>query len=307
MIYLHLGAHKTATTYLQDLFALNQGRIARGGRGYWRLDQIRPVIRQAIETERRLDGLRFGRLRRRLRAPGQPFRQLLDMVDISMPSIISDENIIGNPSDVLRGVFYVNAGERLRRVAVALGPRETEIWLCVRAYPAFLASLFSEALRHGYHASIEEFVERNASPQGGWPSLVRTIHGCFPAARIRVWPFEDFRALRPHLVERLCGLPLPDLRPLPVDDIRPSPSARAVEAQLRETGGMSPRERTLFMSAMEEEYPAGPDAAKFDPWESDVREHMWQAYREDLATISGLPYVEFLEKPAEQGPVRTAS
>ena len=32
MIYLHLGAHKTATTYIQDLLELNRGPIWGGGR-----------------------------------------------------------------------------------------------------------------------------------------------------------------------------------------------------------------------------------------------------------------------------------
>ena len=63
MIRLHLGVHKTATTYLQELFALNRGRIAMAGRAYWPLIHLRPAIDYSIWSRTAREGL-LGPLRR---------------------------------------------------------------------------------------------------------------------------------------------------------------------------------------------------------------------------------------------------
>ena len=48
MLRLHIGAHKTATTYLQGLLDANQGRIARSDQSYWLNTQTRPPVAELL-------------------------------------------------------------------------------------------------------------------------------------------------------------------------------------------------------------------------------------------------------------------
>ena len=294
MIYLHLGVHKTATTYLQDLFALNQGRIASAGRAYWRLDQIRGDIdlgmREALAPRRGPRAL----AKRLLETPRPPLHRLRDKLDVAMDCILSEENLLGFPHEALRGQFYVNARERLGLLAAALGDRPAEVWLCIRAYPGFLGSLYAEALRHGYHATIAEFTARNQAPGGQWRRLVETIHRSLPEARIVVWRFEDFRTLEPVVVERLSGVALAGLRPLAHADVRPSPSAKAVVEQSERAGDLGRAERTLSMAMLEDKFPLSEYPGKFDPWDNQTLARMNRDYTSDIASLRSLPFVEFL-------------
>ena len=112
MIYLHLGAHKTATTYLQAILELNQGRIAAGGRAYWRIDQLRPLIEGGIKDYFPAKGP-LGRLRRMTSFKTGPYRALSSLLSVDRPCIVSDENMLGHAYETLKGRFYPNARRRL--------------------------------------------------------------------------------------------------------------------------------------------------------------------------------------------------
>jgi hypothetical protein len=295
MIYLHLGVHKTATTYLQNLFAHNQGRIAIGGRAYWRLDELRPVLANGLAEARTRRNERFGFVRQLLCNHAPPFRRLEEMLAIPMDTILSEENILGHPFQALHGKFYIRARENLGLIKPALDDREIEIWLSVRNYATFLCSLYAEALRHAYAKPIEHFVEMTRSPDGQWPALVETVHECFPDARIVVWAYENFSELRPRIVGRLSGVPFSDLAPLPTDDVRPSPSGQAVELQSERAGSLrTSLERKLSMAMLEDEYPLNRFPRKFNPWNEDDMERMQSAYARDLKWVGSFDYVEFL-------------
>jgi hypothetical protein len=295
VIYLHLGAHKTATTYLQSLFAQNQGKIAIGGRAYWRLDQVRPLVANGLAEARTRTQERFGFVRQLLCNRAPPFQSLGEMLAIPMDTLLSEENILGHASQALHGKFYVGARENLALIKPALGDREIEIWLCLRSYATFLCSLYAEALRHGYAKPIAHFVERTRSPDGQWPTLVETIHECFPDAKIVVWAYEDFSRLEPQIVGRLSGVPFSELAPLPTDNVRPSPSAQAVELQSERADSLrTSLERTLSMAMLEEEYPVNRFPRKFNPWNDDDIARMQSAYARDLKRVGSSDYVEFL-------------
>lgn len=292
MIRLHLGAHKTATTYLQELFALNRGRIAAAGRAYWLLAHIRSTIAFSIWSDAARDGL-LGPLRgHALR--GAPFNHLRTLLEASNDHVISDENILGPPVDALKGRFYPGAGRRLERLAGMFGDRQVEVFLCLRSYPQFLASLFAESLRHGAYMPAADLVAANGDPGGQWPALIDTVHRALPEARIVVWRYEQFPALKPLVVERLAGVPLAGMQALPSEQVRPSPSARAVAVQLERAGAMPKPRRALSMAMAETEFPPTGAADTFDPWPAEQAARMTAAYERDTALIAALPFVEML-------------
>lgn len=300
MIYLHLGVHKTATTYLQDLFELNQGRIADAGRAYWTREHFRPLIQWGFRA-REMSG-RHPLVRRFMQPRVERIfvRQIRELLAAPMPSIISEENIIGNVADALDGRSYVHARERLDFMARTIAG-EVEVWLCMRDYATFLASQYAEALRHGYDVPIARFVETNRVAEGRWPDLVDEVHRAFPHARIVVWRYEDFRVLEPVIVERLTGLGRGAMLELPKGDVRQSPSRLAVEMQSELAATMPPAERRLSMAMLEDRFPLRDHPGKFDPWDDRTRIEMQAAYDRDIERIAGLPYVEMLSPERAAG------
>lgn len=292
MIRLHLGVHKTATTYLQDLFELNRGRIALAGRAYWPLADVRPAMAFTIWADQAGRGL-LGPLRRRAlrRAPFNPLGPYLDAAD---SHVVSDENILGHASDALTGSFYPHAGGRLERLAAIVGKRPVEVWLCLRSYPGFLASLYAESLRHGALMPVSGLVAANREPGGQWPALIDAVHRAFPEARIAVWRYEDFAALEPVIVERLAGLPLAHMQRLSITQVRPSPSPQAIAAHLERAGAMSRLQRVVSMVMAEAEFPPTLGAGSFVPWPQDQAARMVEAHERDMAEVAALPFVEML-------------
>lgn len=293
VIYLHLGAHKTATTYLQTRMAINQGRIYRAGRAYWPLEQLRPRIEHGLTVLRNRHTARLG-IVRRLFARSDPFSELRRMCQLSQPVILSDENMLGHASSSLGGELYRDAEWRLGQIAVALGDQDFSVLLCIRAYPDFIASIYAEALRHGFHIPIDQLVRCNASLAGQWTKLADIVAAQFPGARITVWQFEDFRVLEPIILKKLTGLAEPQLLSLDAKLVRPSASARAVEEQAAKASAMSRHERVLSMAAIEDKYPLISKSDRFDPWTERQRASMTEAYQRDLEELASRPDVRLL-------------
>lgn len=292
MIRLHLGAHKTATTYLQELFTLNRGAIAEAGRAYWPLAQLRPLMNFAIWTQGAGHSL-SGRLR--LKAlQGAPYQNFGAILAAHDSPIVSDENILGSPRGSLRGQLYPRADARLGGLARIFGERPVEVWLCLRSYPQFLASLYAEALRDGAFMPVAELLAANGQPEGQWPSLVEAVHRALPRSRIVVWRYEDFQSLQPVIVERLSGVPLATMKPLSVDRVRPGPSAAAIVAHLERAETMTRPQRVLSMVEAEHAFPSGDNADRFDPWPEEQAARMAAAYDRDVALVGAKPFVELL-------------
>ena len=72
---LHIGAHKTATTHLQDSLAAQSGKILAGGLVYLSRGFVRRfgLVQSIIENHRRLPG------------GGQGFRSLDDIIVLPPP------------------------------------------------------------------------------------------------------------------------------------------------------------------------------------------------------------------------------
>lgn len=292
MIRIHLGVHKTATTYLQNLFELNRARIAAAGSAYWPVMHIRPALAYSLWSEAMGDGP-LGPLRRRA-LRGAPFNHLNLFLEAGDSQVLSDENIPGSAAESLHGRIYPQAADRMGRLAAILGERPVEVWLCLRAYPQFLASLYAEALRHGAFMPLAEMVGRNREPAGQWPMLVEAIHRALPRARIVIWRYEQFAALETQVVERLSGVPLAQMQPLPGGNVRTSPSARAIAQHLEAAEPMARARRILSLVMAEAQLPASGSTDSFDPWPAEQSARMQAAYEADMAAIAALPFVEML-------------
>jgi hypothetical protein len=290
MIYMHVGVHKTATTYLQSLLAANQGKMAAAGRAYWILWQIRGVL-QDLQADRYWTEAGVQHLRTHA---SSPLFRLRGFTEAASDCLISDENIVGLSTQATGGQFYPEAAKRLRRIRAVLPDKDIEVWLCVRAYDQFLSSVYCETLRGGHFTPWQDFAKLyDPLPPERWPALVDAIHASLPRSRVVIWAYEDFRSLLPQIASRLSGIPYDQLHQLSNDE-RASPSGEAIRRHCEKAASMTSNQRTLSVAMYEELYPLKSFPEKFNPWRREVTDTMRSTYREDLELIKARPYVEFL-------------
>lgn len=291
-LILHLGVHKTATTYLQSLLAHNQKLLASKERFYWTLEQLRRPIATAISEASPGGGLKSTLRRNIAPRPSVSIDTLMDFAGVGY-SIFSEENILGPTNQSLDGTLYPNAARRLSSLSPLFRDREIRLFLSLRDYADFLASLFVEALRHGHWLTPDQFMQANENPKGQWVNLVRSLCTVVPSAQITIWRYADFAAQKPQLIELLTGLKASALVEPESGDARPGATAQAVLEHCKHAEPMSRAQRIMSMAKMEYRYPISSNA-KFAPWPDDARAAMAAAFEEDLDEIATLPNVRLL-------------
>jgi hypothetical protein len=142
-LILHLGLHKTATTALQDFLASESRALLARGAACPRLARMRSDVTPLLVSATRGDRAALGRFVEKNRQ-----RVLL----------LSDENILGAPGDILGGALYPYAENRIRRVVEQFPGLRVRLFLTLRSPAGFLASLYCEYLRHNAWRSFAEYV-----------------------------------------------------------------------------------------------------------------------------------------------------
>lgn len=286
---IHLGAHKTASTHLQQtLQALAPAMLAAGihysGPQQWRggLARLGPLLGAGMAP-----GRRRGRLRWRL-----------DRIAETWPGVvISEENILGSlRREGLMGpgnLVYPDAVPRLRRLLGMLRHRLATICLAVREPTAFLTSAFSMQLQGGVELDFGAYLAGFDPVALSWAGLARRLLAVRGVARLVVWRYEDYAALRPHILAQflpqalvaqagdpgaaVVGLSQPAWRHLLAQGIgQPGP----------EVARLAQEAKALFPRG-----PAAPPLALFDP--ATVARSV-AAYDEDLERLAALPGVALL-------------
>lgn len=187
--HIHLGAHRTATTHLQDTLALHQVELRAAGvsapsRTYLRERNLGGKTLPAGLKRLLPDVVSRLRLRRLL---GQ-------LAADSSRTVISDEKILGFVRDLLSDRVYPELEDRVSMLHRALGELPATLYLSVRNPGALLPSAFVHCLRMGNQGLPDfETIRRKALCRPfSWTSLARRIQAAAPGRKLRIWTFEDY-------------------------------------------------------------------------------------------------------------------
>jgi hypothetical protein len=281
---IHLGAHKTATTHLQEtLTAVRSELAARGidfipnqlvrrqklARTLWR---SRPVARLPIVGP--------ARMREAIETTVAPLR--LGPATV----VLSEENIVGVPEQILTVPFYPQAALSVARLA-SLGPKaDLVFFLSIRSYDTLLPSAYAEALKHapapaGGFARIKA---RLLAAPPSWYDLVARLRAAAPGVPLRIWRQEDYRANAREIMETVCGCELGPLPELSDPSWTRSPSATAI-AEVERLPAALPREdwvarvRAIYAAA-------APGEDRFRPFDQAEQRRLRADYEADLARIA---------------------
>ena len=274
-IHLHLGAHKTATTYIQAAFSRNARSLAANGIAYIPMREFRSWRRSLLRFHARLTaGPSSVKFDRRLRK-WNPER--------FQTCIISDENMIGTCGGMVgAGKLYPQLRTKLGTVAGMVSEHELRLFISIRCYASFYAAAYCEALRYGNGCSAEVFKRRLEPASRRWRDVLAEIADLFPASPIVVWPYETFRQSQTEIFDALAGKEIAKRLHLPNEVLRPSPSQAAVDRAQKfgKRFGWSLAGR--LVPVFESRAPGKPP---FDLWTEGERDELRELYAGDMEEI----------------------
>jgi hypothetical protein len=277
---LHIGAHKTASSYIQKKLASNRDLLARH-----RIHYDGPMhFRENFTSQLRLIGGPRG-------AYVDGMVKRIKTQDV----ILSDEDLNGIPWEVMkRGKLYGRLNERLGLVRTSLEMVAPEVFLALRDYSQFAVSLYIEIIRHRDFLSFETFFKAFCDSNFSWLAVIEDVFSAVPDATLHVWDFGRFAVDEKPVFDALIGMDSSILEPLE-GPARESFSATTVKALQALSAVLKPDDLRKIMPSIARKFPKGQEYGVYNPIPSDVAQKMRNAYLADLKKISErFPQVRFI-------------
>ncbi len=289
-LHVHAGAHKTATTHLQATLASSASTLSGAG------------VACTLPPDSRQGWLRRLRGYSKLQDPQRRARRRRELAGAAPRCalwLISDENLGGRPAENARSrLLYPELDRHLGSLLDIYRPRRMQLFFSVRSYDDYFRSSYLEWVRnHGYHP-FRDHHDDMLFEQHSWLELVRRVHERLPEARITLWRYEDFSAVRQAVLDALvgrAGLVTPPAGTVEVVT-RPSLSAAALEALSRLP--VAAKREDNEQQALEQmaRFPIGPDHPPYQPWRPHQAQALQDRYLADLAAIrETLPALHWIE------------
>jgi hypothetical protein len=184
-IFLHLGAFKTATTFLQSTLRKNRPVLHKQN---WRFIYFHREYADVFS--------RLGKMRRKssqeLR-PGKAIEAFFTEIRNAPENLfLSSETLLGRMTAQPGGLFT----DYTRNVALwksQLKGRKTVIGYCIRDFADYVESSYKFLLRMGMIHDFETYA-RSISPENlSWVAIVDSLAEAFGPENVRIWVYEDFK------------------------------------------------------------------------------------------------------------------
>lgn len=276
---IHLGAHKTATTHLQETLTLVRPALAARGLDYIPNRLVRERLFARTLWQRRplarLPVIGPRHMRDTIEAVVTPLRLGPETV------VLSEENILGIPDQILRVPFYPQAAQSVARLA-SLGLRaKLVLFLSIRGYDTLLPSAYAESLKFRPPRAGGFDIHRLMARPPSWYELVAQIRRAAPGVPLRIWRQEDYRANAEAIMAEVCGLELGPLPDISDPSWTRSPTAEGIRAAEALDPDLTMAERRERVGAIY----AAAEGERYRPFGEAERRELRARYAADLERI----------------------
>lgn len=176
-LILHLGAHKTATTFLQKQLEMNSRNFPEDIH-YLPLKETREYLTIPIRRNENISEIRTN------------LYKIIGKDKLST-LIVSDENLLGSAWKLKKGNLFQEIEEILLRVT-EIFDTEIKIVFSIRNYSDFITSLYCEYLRHNTICPIDVFLKKFDIEKSNWVNLYKQIISVFGDKNIFLYDFDSF-------------------------------------------------------------------------------------------------------------------
>lgn len=189
-IHVHLGVHKTATTFIQSQLHDNRALLAGGQIGFAGIWAVRRQFTNAFDRLSWLEPIWRRVTRPRL---ARKLQAILANHKKAETFILSDENLLGLISaNYWLGRLYPRAGLRVRMLDDLLKGHDVRYFISLRRYPDYLTSSWLQLASRGKAPPFEKYRARFGPDKHGWAEVVGDIARACGPERLTVWTYDWF-------------------------------------------------------------------------------------------------------------------
>jgi len=294
-LHLHLGVHKTGSTFLQKTFLHNSKQLGSADLAYLPLAEMRrDVTSRLLRASRR----GFGR-------EGNYLSACRDVLAAAMDGrrsiLLSDENLLGSLYIFSKRIgAYPRAARNVDLIAKLFDPgMKLVIYMGLRDYSQWLESAYLQILKRRQLLSFESFIGGISLGSISWPSLVGRISARVPGATIVLWRYEAFAQDNHWLMNHLSlQLGLASLTPAAC---RSNPSLSAIAHQVLmacQKSGIQEEHIPRVLKFVRKRLSVAQGYAKPVFFPGHVSASLSARYGRDLEDCARMPRVVFLQPPA---------
>lgn len=197
-VILHIGAHRTGTTTLQDYLRRHADELNSNGVGYRgprrkRNDGVaRALPPEVVETAAMSDD-----------TGGDPIAPCAAQKTHTL--IVSNAGMIGSvPNNLRHQTLYPNAGHRVARFAAVFGDRVSKVVITPRSLEMFWASSIADAVTQSHAVPDPAALRKIAHSTRGWRDVIADVAQALPDVDIHILPFDGIVG-RPETFLRLAA------------------------------------------------------------------------------------------------------
>ncbi|MGH1367590.1 MAG: hypothetical protein ACRBCL_03165 [Maritimibacter sp.] len=282
-IILHIGAHRTGSTAVEQTLSANHDLLRAEGRVVWTPLDLRQMDAFVCRRGQRPTGPEKTAMAREVEATA------------AAQLVISEENMIGQMNvNMVHGEFYDRAKGRMTFLRDLFPVLPRRIALGLRDYESYWLSSYAYVIARSLLPPFEALAPGMVGARRGWLDLVDDLREVFPDADILVWPREALRGRELEIACRMIDRETTDMAARP-GQVNPSLGPKAIP-QLYALRKANPDIWESKLSALVAAG-EGPDLAPFEGFDRSARDEMATRYSADLAALSrGYEDVTFLSQ-----------
>lgn len=266
-IFLHIGAHRCATTSFQSYLRQNATRLTVQGTGFWGPLRTRGKLFAGVLPSAG-DALRRNR---QIRARGRVQIAISRAAESGLENlIVSDENVLGSVRANLRLCgLYDGVGERLARFNAAFDGKITQLALSVRALDTYWASGLGYSLTRGCNPPRPGVLTRITDSPRSWRDVITDVACAVPGARLIVLPHERFAGRPDAMFSAITGTAAP----------------KDLMRQWRNATPLLPELRALLPKEQAGALPGG--EGRWYPFDAEQAAILRERYADDILWLTG--------------------
>ena len=285
-IKLYIGAHKTATTHIQNILANSRESLSDHGISLSIPSDIRPkwlpLLNKYIEAE-----------------SDETLEKIRKISPSTESWIIAEENIPGVSKEFkTKSGIYTSLEKRLTSIKKAYPDAKIDVFFSIRSYDSFYRSAYLEVVRNNGYFPFDEFYDANRFKDNSWLSVIESFTNVFDQKHVYLWRYEDLSQLLPVILNNLTSLPtdfaLKMIADYEIKITRPSISAKTLDL-LSSSLVNSKSESIELLEQLNKRYPANQHNGYYQPFDLETINTFKNDYKLDSQSIlEQYPSINFL-------------
>lgn len=259
-VHIHLGAHKTATTFIQNWLGRHYEFLQENQIAYIPLSTLRkqftPCFWELANGKADNPAAAVQKIRAILEADIVASGFDLEKTRLL---VLSEENLLGSLASLSnKGELYPGLAGRMVHLAAIFAGCEVQTFMSIRNFREFYPSAYAETLRHGPIKPFDRYLEQLNIMGNSWLDTVDAIES--ELGTLKLWPYEQFRRFAPDILSALLAVPVGAQMIGSDSVVRPSLTRKGLDVVMRCQELLTPQETKRLVNLLVEKMVfEGPD------------------------------------------------